>query len=639
MTGKFVHATLAQAIADGVGMAATPSNASSAGSRKISQTGEDGLSRSDRSDAGSVAGSNQSTARRNRDVDRGREEERETTLLSGKHFGQSQHGSEAVMVADDGHTASPAHDGGSDSGFDDRSVTSSAASMTGRLVRDTLQQALKDSLEMAQSPSAAGSSQTCSVIGQHDDKVEMRSSSSFKEHRGAQRTGLGGWSALKARKVKLASQQTDTWRLPLHLLCANHAITCKALAVLLEAASWAAAVPDRHGLLPLHVLCANRRVSFHLLRMLLVAFPAGARMPCGSGQLPLHYLSQSPSADADMLGLLLQAYPQGISKLGRNDSTITHLLAASKVQAGARRLRGGSLEGTDAELRRRRRRQEVLQVAVDYDNLNRELVFDLPSGPTVGADWHPAPTKIKGTLATAAGGGSEQHRFRRLLPCVVLSVKERAIRLRDSAMLSIQNSWAPSKDPAIGPGCDVDAADVTTEFEHVETVLQHPVAAVMSLLMTTDAEKRIDVERHMQSMRLFAQLISSDREPPGLGCLHDSMGRLVLEDGLARMVAPCLTSRRKSEKGTPRGFDDSDNGILLLARSLTESQGVVLARLGDGDERVWGASDAGVDKVEAEVLRQVANQVCCARHVSMMMLPFLYCPIVQAAANCAVITA
>jgi hypothetical protein len=599
MTGRFVHDTLMQAIADGVGMAMTPSNASMSGSRNPSQASEDSLSRGNRSDdAGSVGGSSQSSRKR-ADVDGEWEDGgivRER--VNGISFGLSQYRSaEAALVTGGGQDTFRSHEDRSDRGFDDRSVTSSAASMTGRLVRETMQHAINDSLDMAVSTSAASGSQHGSVVGQPDGNTSGMGQSicSAREHGGAQQES-GSRSAAEQRKMKLAAQQTAACRLPLHLLCANHAITCKALALLLEAAAWAAAVPDRHGMLPLHVLCTNRRVSFELLEMLLAVFPAGARMPCSTGQYALHYLSQSPAADARMLGLLLRSYPQGISILGRNGSTVVHLLAASKVQAGARRLRGGALEGTDAEVKRRRRRQEALQVAVDYDNRNRELEFDQPSGPHVGYDWKPVPTKIRYTAANSAGSRSEELRYRRVVPCVVLSAKERASRLRDSAVASIQNSGAPSAHE-VGLSPRAESADTRRESEHVVNVLQYPVAAVVSLLMTTDAERRVDVEGHISSMRSLVELMSSMKAAASPGWIVDGMGRIVVEDGLVRMCRP-------------QGVVECHKPMIGQEDFNSDTGGVSVARHAEGGSSTLDESDAAADKVRAEVLHQVvADQV------------------------------
>ena len=595
MTGRFVQDTLVQAIADGVGMAMTPSNASMSGSRNGSQAGEDCFRRGNDSDTGSVGGSSHrcQSSRKRVHVDGQREEGGIVSeRVHGNSFGLSEYSSaEAALVADGGQDTSRSNEDRSDRGFDDRSVTSSAASMTGRLVHETMQQALNDSLDMALSTSAASGSQHGSVVGQPDGNSSEigQSSCRLREH-GETQQESGSRSAAQQRKMKLAAQQTAACRLPLHLLCANHAITCKALALLLEAAPWAAAVPDRHGLLPLHVLCTNRRVSLQLLEMLLAVFPAGARMPCSTGQYALHYLSQSPAADAHMLGLLLRSYPQGISILGRNGSTVVHLLAASKVQAGARRLRGGALEGTDAEVKRRRRRQEALQVAVDYDNRNRELEFDRPSGPRVGYDWKPVPTKIRGECSKLCSR-SEELTYRRVVPCVVLSAKERASRLRDSAVASIQNLRAPSAHE-VGLSPRVESADTRRESEHVVKVLQYPVAAVVSLLMTTDAERRVDVEKHISSMRSLVELISSMKAAASPGWNVDGMGRIVVEDGLVRMCRPQFVV----ECHTPvKGQDDFNS----------DAGGVSVARHAEGGSSTLDERDAATDKVRAEVLHQV----------------------------------
>ena len=82
------------------------------------------------------------------------------------------------------------------------------------------------------------------------------------------------------RLMLLSAVWTDKGRLPLHFLCANHAITPEALHTLLTAAPWTAAIPDRHGLTALHLLCCSRRVTTGLLEMLLKALPASARLPC-----------------------------------------------------------------------------------------------------------------------------------------------------------------------------------------------------------------------------------------------------------------------------------------------------------------------------------------------------------------------
>jgi hypothetical protein len=90
----------------------------------------------------------------------------------------------------------------------------------------------------------------------------------------------GGDMLPNERLMLLSAVCTDTGRLPLHFLCANHAITPDALRTLLTAAPWTAAIPDRHGLTALHLLCCNRRVTTGLLEMLLKALPASARLPC-----------------------------------------------------------------------------------------------------------------------------------------------------------------------------------------------------------------------------------------------------------------------------------------------------------------------------------------------------------------------
>lgn len=60
-----------------------------------------------------------------------------------------------------------------------------------------------------------------------------------------------------------------------------------------------------------------------------------------------------------MLEVLLEAYPEAMVKL-KAGSNVLHLLAATRAERGARRLRGGGLEDAEALLARQRRRKALL---------------------------------------------------------------------------------------------------------------------------------------------------------------------------------------------------------------------------------------------------------------------------------------
>ena len=79
----------------------------------------------------------------------------------------------------------------------------------------------------------------------------------------------------------------------------------------------------------------------------------------------------------------------------------------------------------------------LVQVAVEADNSFREFEFNLESGPRVGAQWTPVPRRINLVPETAGGKNragrgdlGAETRFRRQMPCVSLSVPERASSLR-----------------------------------------------------------------------------------------------------------------------------------------------------------------------------------------------------------------
>ena len=135
-----------------------------------------------------------------------------------------------------------------------------------------------------------------------------------------------------------------------------------------------------------------------------------------------------------MLRLLLQAYPQAVKKLGKGQATVMHLIASSRIDCSARRLRGGALEGEGESMTRRRRRGEMIKVALEYEHMINEFEHDL-SYPRVAA-WRPIPTEIKGNKDV---GDYEQSRYRRALPCVALSLVEKAKALRHKVIELVQN--------------------------------------------------------------------------------------------------------------------------------------------------------------------------------------------------------
>ena len=504
-------------------------------------------------------------------------------------------------------------------------MTSSAASLQARLIHETIQQAMEDGAEMALSPSA-GWSESSSMAKEACRGGETGGAHASVVRRPGEKEVDPGEKS--RRKMKLAAHAAEMLRMPLHLLCSNHAITGKALTLVLEAAPWAAAVPDRHGLLPLHVLCTNRKVTPALLATLLAAFPQAASLPCNTGLLPLHYLSQSPAAEAEMLRLLLEANPHAVTKLGRGGGTILHQLAASKVHAGARRLPGGMLEGTEAELNRRRRRQHNLELLVRYDNRTREQSYDQPSGPHVGDAWAPVPTKIKGATSDAVGNGSAE-RFRRVVPCVALSAKERAMNLKRSVQILIENRGAhegalhadhlarSSQDPE---STMQEEESRRRQSEHVDAVLSHPVAAVISLLMMTAGGSTHSwntiVERHIYHMRSSAQDDACMERGAGLrgqGWVYDSIGRVLVEDGLVRMARkPCECDKEEEEERRDPCHDDE--GVSVVRREPA-ARGRSGGTEGSGGSRMGGSGGKGerggdIDiSLETDVLRQVIGQV------------------------------
>jgi hypothetical protein len=320
-----------------------------------------------------------------------------------------------------------------------------------KLVEATVDSAVHVGVDMAMSeswPSASASRSSPCIssqiaAGQRGGNVSGVEVDSGGEGQGSE--------LMEERQLRLCSAVcTDSKRLPLHLLCANHSVTAAALRTLIRAAPFVVAVPDRHGLTALHVLCCNRRVTSELLGIVLASFPSAARLPCFAGFLPLHYLCSSPSADGAMVRQLLSAYPAAVAKLKGGDASILHLISGTRIDLGARRLRGGGLEGEDVDRKRRGKRGDMLQVAVECDNKFREFEFNLASGPHVGTSWTPIPRRINASATIAAsehimglgrGEGDvvdRETRFRRELPCVTLSVPERAALLRGQVLEEIQ---------------------------------------------------------------------------------------------------------------------------------------------------------------------------------------------------------
>jgi len=166
----------------------------------------------------------------------------------------------------------------------DLSGSSSASALT--LPGQNMQRGTWDNNATANSGARGG----MRVRGEFADGVTVDSRGQGEEHTRV---------TMVERQLRLcAAVCTDSGRLPLHLLCANHCISAAALRTLIQAAPFVAAVPDRHGLTALHVLCCNRRVTAELLGILLAAFPSAARLPCFGGFLPLHYLCSSPSGSS-----------------------------------------------------------------------------------------------------------------------------------------------------------------------------------------------------------------------------------------------------------------------------------------------------------------------------------------------------
>jgi hypothetical protein len=150
-----------------------------------------------------------------------------------------------------------------------------------------------------------------------------------------------------------------------------------------------------------------------------------------------------------MVRQLLSAYPGAVAQLKGGEASILHLISGTRIDLGARRLRGGGLEGEHVDRKRRGKRGDMLQIAVECDNKFREFEFNLASGPHVGTSWTPIPRSMKASTTIAAsehkgGGGGEgdvvggEIRFRRELPCVTLSVPERAALLRGQVLEEIQ---------------------------------------------------------------------------------------------------------------------------------------------------------------------------------------------------------
>ena len=194
------------------------------------------------------------------------------------------------------------------------------------------------------------------------------------------------------------------------------------------------------------------------------------------------------------------------------------MIAASKVHTGARRVRGGALEQEGAELTRKRRRQALLKVALEFDNLLRELEYDLPSGPHVGCAWTPLSTRVKASSSLSPPAATCAVAYRRVVPCVALSVKERAKKLRDEALQLVQNHSLPDTSHTLHSTPEIEHTHTRTptlqgseaaasvgkremqrmvekedggeerldEGFHLAAVLQHPVAAVVSLIITGD---------------------------------------------------------------------------------------------------------------------------------------------------------
>ena len=99
------------------------------------------------------------------------------------------------------------------------SVTGSAASMTRKFVSDALAEAERQSIELAVTPSGCSS-------------LSARSASpadAVQDRRGSSQDSTTDQRFFAHRRMRLAvSWAAESGRLPLHLLCANHAITLKA---------------------------------------------------------------------------------------------------------------------------------------------------------------------------------------------------------------------------------------------------------------------------------------------------------------------------------------------------------------------------------------------------------------------------
>jgi hypothetical protein len=119
-------------------------------------------------------------------------------------------------------------------------------------------------------------------------------------------------------------------------------------------------------------------------------------------------------------------------------------------------------------------KQEMLEVAVKYDIRVRELTYNMPSGGVGGLrggldEWTPWPRSVRGTPLTLRGttastrpstsashehggdrrGWTELNRYRRVVPCVALSVMERAQELRDTVLQLLQAHHVPLDSPPL----------------------------------------------------------------------------------------------------------------------------------------------------------------------------------------------
>ncbi|GLD95261.1 hypothetical protein PINS_up003905 [Pythium insidiosum] len=99
---------------------------------------------------------------------------------------------------------------------------------------------------------------------------------------------------------------TDTFgATPLHVLCMNDALTAAHLRALLLVAQEDAFAPDVDGKTPLHHLCANKALSAVTLEILADACPSAAIIADKEMRLPIQYLVDNPSSPPETTALLI----------------------------------------------------------------------------------------------------------------------------------------------------------------------------------------------------------------------------------------------------------------------------------------------------------------------------------------------